>query len=300
MKRIWINRSFILEKSWKVAGSIYAIIGLAGMLANLDELIFPSLGTFKRVCIGIGILLAILLIVLVFCSIYYKSKDKISVLKILNKQVYVTYGDIFSEKIVYSNDSTCPQERRNLIIPVNCCFDTIIDDDLIASKKIHGEALKRLYISGRYDQDSLNAIIQKDLASRGISFTTLSNSEKRKGNLKRFPFGTIVEIDADEKTRYYLVALTELNSSLHAEIHNIESYVIVLQRIIEYISSRSQNFPTVMPIIGGGLPEICDKEQVMLELMIKLIKLNKDRINCDLYIVVRESGKNDIPILTLQ
>jgi len=52
MKRIWINSSFILEKSWKVAGSIYAIIGFAGMLANLDELIFPSLGTFKRVCIG--------------------------------------------------------------------------------------------------------------------------------------------------------------------------------------------------------------------------------------------------------
>jgi hypothetical protein len=54
-----------------------------------------------------------------------------------------------------------------------------------------------------------------------------------------------------------------------------------------------------MPIIGGGLPEISDSELTMLELMIKLINLNKDKINCDIHIVVRESGKTDIPIFSL-
>lgn len=43
MKRLWVNRRFLIKRSWQIAGSVYAVIGLAGMLANLDELIFPSL-----------------------------------------------------------------------------------------------------------------------------------------------------------------------------------------------------------------------------------------------------------------
>lgn len=43
MKRLWVNRRFLNKRSWQIAGSVYAVIGLAGMLANLDELIFPSL-----------------------------------------------------------------------------------------------------------------------------------------------------------------------------------------------------------------------------------------------------------------
>ena len=116
--------------------------------------------------------------------------------------------------------------------------------------------------------------------------------------MKRFPFGTIVRVDVNKNITYFLIALTEFNSDLHATIKR-ENYIVTLQRLIEYISTRSQGYPTVMPIIGGGLPEISDSELTMLELMIKLINLNKDKINCDIHIVVRESGKTDIPIFSL-
>jgi hypothetical protein len=52
MKRLWVNRRFLNKRSWQIAGSVYAVIGLAGMLANLDELIFPSLAIGIRVIIG--------------------------------------------------------------------------------------------------------------------------------------------------------------------------------------------------------------------------------------------------------
>ena len=34
-------------------------------------------------------------------------------------------------------------ERRNLVIPVNRCFDTLVDDNLISSKTIHGNLMQK-------------------------------------------------------------------------------------------------------------------------------------------------------------
>ena len=74
----------------------------------------------------------------------------------------------------------------------------------------------------------------------------------------------------------------------------------VLQRLIEYVSSRSQGFPVILPLIGGGLSEISDSEQTILELLLKVLEINKDKINCDIHIVIRDDGKEDISILGLK
>lgn len=153
---------------------------------------------------------------------------------------------------------------------------------------------------GKYTQESLNQTIQNNLRSRSIPFQPIAASEKRKGNLERYPFGTVVEIPVSDEEKFFLLALTEFNSDLHAVIHNRENYIDVLQRLIEYISSRSQGFPTVLPLIGGGLPEVSESEQVVLELLITLIEFNKDKINCDIHIVIRSTGKEDISILGLK
>ena len=53
-----------------------------------------------------------------------------------NHSLFVEYGDLFN-----SGD---PNEEKNIAFARNRCFDTIVDDDLIGSKKIHGMALKRI------------------------------------------------------------------------------------------------------------------------------------------------------------
>jgi hypothetical protein len=227
--------------------------------------------------------------------------EKICVLKLSNNHsVYVQYGDLFVKNIICDKHGVPSAEIRNIIIPVNCCFDTIVDNDLISSRKIHGKAFCSLYNSAKYTQEILNQAIQDNLHSRNITYTTITTAEKRKGNLDRYPFGTVVEIPVSDEEKFFLLALTEFNSDLHAEIHNRENYMNVLQRLIEYISSRSQGFPTVLPLIGGGLPEVSENEQTILELLIKLINLNKDKINCDIHIVIRDTGKEDISILKLK
>lgn len=301
IKQIWINKRYILKNSWQIAGSIYAVIGLAGMLADLDGLIFPCLDTWKRVLIGIAILFGVWALVLAGCCIFCPTPGKICALRLSNNRcVYVQFGDLFAETVICDKSGTPSAGKRNIIIPVNCCFDTIVDDDLISSQKIHGKAFRILYDSKKYTPESLSKVIRDNLHSRHIPFTYLTEQQKRKGNLERYPFGTIAELPVDDTKTFFLLALTEFSSDLHAEIHNRENYLAALQRMIEYISSRSQGFPTVLPLIGGGLPEVSEREQTILELLLKVLELNKDKINCDIHIVIRENGRDDISILELK
>lgn len=296
-----MNRQYIIKKSWQIASSVYATIGLAGMLADLDGLIFPKLDTWKRILIGIAILLGVWALILIGCCVWYSHTKKVCVLRLSNnRRVYVQFGDIFAKDIICDKHGTLSAEARNIVIPVNCCFDTIVDKDLVSPRKIHGKALLALYGMGKYTPDSLSQAILRDLHSSGVPFTSLTAQQKRKGNLERYPFGTIVEIAAGDEENFFLLALTEFNRDLHAEIHNRENYMNVLQRMIEYISSRSQGFPVVLPLIGGGLPEVSESEQTVLELLLKVFEINKDKINCDIHIVIRDNGRDDISILELE
>lgn len=181
-------------------------------------------------------------------------------------------------------------------MPFDFCVFLITFVDLVSSMKIHGKAFSTLYNSGKYTPESLDHAIHDNLNSRNIQSKRITAVEKRKGNLERYPVGTVAEITVSDEEKFFLLALTEFNSDLHACIHNKEDYLNALQRLIEYISSRSQNFPTVLPLIGGGLPEVCESEQVILEFLLSIIKINRDKINCDLHIVVRNTGKEDISI----
>lgn len=300
-KWFWINKNFIIKTSWQLVGSIYAIIGLAGMLANLDELILPEFDAWKRILIGIAILFILWLVVFIGCCFYYYRTDKICVLNLSNNHhVYIQYGDIFDKSIICDKNKNPTAEIRNIIIPVNCCFDTVVDNDLVSSQKIHGKAFCGLYGTKRYTPQSLYKTIINNLHSRNIPFVNISVKEKPKGNLKRYPFGTVAEIKVSDEQKFFLLALTEFDNDLHAEIHNRENYMLVLQRLIEYISSRSQGFPTILPLIGGGLPEVCESEQIVLELILDIIKINKNKINCDIHIVVGNNSKKDISILRLK
>ena len=297
MNRIWLNRRHIIKSSWQWAGSIYATIGLAGMLADLDGLILPELDTWKRVLVGIAILFAVWLLTAVVCAVFYWRTRKACVLCLSNDhKVYVQYGDVLDKNVICGKDGAPSAASRNVVIPVNCCFDTIVDDDLVSLTKLHGKAFDSLYQSRQFTASNLNQAIQSNLALRSIPSKTITTAEKCKGNLERYPYGTVAEITVSDEEKFFLLALTEFDSDLHARIYSRENYLLALQRLIEYISSRSQGYPTVLPLIGGSLPEVSESVQTVLELLLSVIKINRDRINCDIHIVVSATRTDDISI----
>jgi len=116
-----------------------------------------------------------------FTAVFVTRKDRYEVLELNGGyHVYVQYGDVLSENVVMN-----PTTKRNVVIPVNRCFDTIVDDDLISSNSLHGIALNKLYAGGAFNKDSLNAAIQKNLRDRQLSSVHITRKEKRKGKKTR-------------------------------------------------------------------------------------------------------------------
>lgn len=295
MKKAWLNRKYITKLACRWTAGVFSVLGFISTFVSLSDIVSDTWKLGHKVLLSIGILLFIFVSLWCVCAVWFERQKWIEVFEANNDcHVYVQYGDVFSE-----DEVDTPDQRRNIIIPVNRCFDTIVDDDLVSSKTLHGIAFKRLYSSDQYDKDSLNEEIRKDLDERqGLTPKQISSDEKRKGNLRRYDFGTIAEIENGSNCTYFFLALSTFDRDLSARTTQ-EEYVLTMQRMIEYCNTRSQGFPVVMPLIGAGQSRTGNDERAILEYLIGLLKMNKTLIMSDIHIVVRNSGKETIPITEL-
>lgn len=294
MKRILLNISYIAKLATKWTSAIFAFIGVLSTFASLSDLFPPQLSPWCKFLISACILLGVWVAAFVGCTIYVLAKRRIKVLELnADHHVYVQYGDLFSE-----NEVLEPSRRRNVVIPVNRCFDTIVDDDFVSSGSLHGLAMNKLYDEGVYTQEQLNEKIKENLNQQQIPFERICSLDKRKGNLERYKLGSVAEIPASQNCTYFFLGLTVFDSNLKASVTNV-SYVAALMRLLEFCNTRSQGCPVVIPLIGGGMARTGRSEREILEYMIQLLKLYKELINCDIHIVVRESGKGSIGITGL-
>lgn len=291
-KRSWNNRRYIWKKSLSVTALIYAVLGFIRVFVTLDGIINPDSPFICKLLISILILLGVWSVNVIAVCIWIFRVNKKKVVDGQNgKAVYVVYGDLFSEDIV-------PKEtaRRNICFAVNRCFDTIVDNNLIASVSVHGKAFNRLYSSGIYTPDSLNEIIQQSLSSE--KWAQLTEKKKPQGNLKRYSVGTSVDIPVSDAIHYYLVGLTTLNSKLKAET-TLEEYCVAIQKMIEFINTHAQGQPVLMPVIGSFFARTGLSVEELLQYIIRCFKLNHSSILQDVYIVVQESAKDSVPIVDL-
>ena len=292
-KRIWNSRKYILKKSLSVTVSIYALLGFVRMFVALEGFFAEGVLFKQKVVVSILILLGVWLLCMIGVGVFVLIKRKRKLIDGRNgKAVYVMYGDLFSEKIVSKSDT-----RRNICFAVNRCFDTIVNDQLIASASVHGAALNRLYDENRFTPANLNAVIQKTI-SPSAGFVMLSSNEKPQGNLKRYEVGTTVDIPVSDNLHYFMVGLSAFNRDLKAETSRSE-YCLAIEKTIEFCDAHAQGQPVLMPIIGGFLSRTGQSEKDLLGYIIKCLEINKDHINQDIYIIVRESAKNTVSIVDL-
>lgn len=293
-KRIWINRIFILKRSFKWTGIVMSIIGFVGLFVPMTDFLSFIQNGILRIIAGTGVVLGIWMALLICSCVCFARQRRISVIDLQNKHhVYVQYGDVFSEDEVLN-----PSERRNIVIDFNRCFDTKVNDDLVSSATLHGKAVKKILKAKNISSEALNLELQKDLNERQhVTSVELSEAEKRDGNLKRYPAGTVAEYKLNDKEVFFFLGLSKFDYGLTAKTDSDE-YGEAVMRLIEYIKNRSQGLSVVMPILGTGLAKTENDERDTLEYMIKALKLYRRRLNCDIHIVVWE-GKDPISITDL-
>lgn len=295
MKKVWLNKKYIAKLATRWTCGVFSILGFIGTFASLSDLFPEAWSIWNKVLIGAIILASIWIASFALYAIWFSRQKWIEVFEANNDcHVYVQYGDVFS-----GDEVDKPNERRNVVIPVNRCFDTIVDNDLVSTKTLHGIAFKKLYATGQYDENSLNTELQKDLFTRqGLIPTSISENAKRRGNLQRYDVGSVAEITTTGNCTYFFMALSTFDYGLTAHTTR-EDYVLAMQRLTEYCNARAQGYPVVIPLVGAGMSKTKNSERAILEYTVKLLKINKDLITNDIHIVVRNSGKETIPITEL-
>lgn len=290
-KQILLNSKYIVKRTSILTSYIVSGIQLICFLSDFND-VFPDDCKFViRTLISIGIIAIIWLFT--FAIVSYKVLNNKSVEIIndgSNNHLYVEYGDLLEDR----------DERRIIVVTANRCFDTIVDNDLISSSTIHGKAIQKICVDG-YDEKMLNKALQNDLSTkRKINpEMELTLEEKRKGNLKRYPTGTIAEFKKkNDNTTYFFIGMSAFNKDLHPETTDKE-YITTIQSLIEYCNTRSQKIPIYIPIIGTHGLNNKKQERELLEYIVNAFRFNKNLINTDIHIVVYTERRNEVSIYGL-
>lgn len=291
-KQLRNNFNYIGKMAFVWTSSLIAGFQIIGFLCEFDN-VFPSEWQFlTKLFVSAVVVGSIWVILFGIISLYVLINKTVMVLNAENgHHVYVEYGDLLAD-----NDM-----ERIIIITANRCFDTLVDNDLISASSIHGIAVQKI-CTGGFDSEELNRALQKDLRENRQMKPSriLSKKDKRKGNLERYPVGTIAEFKKLEmaKELYAFVGMSALNSDLHAETTDME-YMQALQSVIEYCNVRSQRLPIYMPIIGTNGRNNKKSERELLQYMIDAFRFNRHLINTDIHVVVYAGRKNEVSIYDL-
>ena len=291
-KQIKTNFYYLAKSASVLTASAIAIFQIVGFLCDFNNIFPEDINFLKRLLISASVVVVIWLVMFAIKCIRILTKERIVVIDADNAHhVYVEYGDLFENT----------QEHKNIVITANRCFDTLVDNDLISETTIHGMAVKRICTNG-YTAEMLNEALQNDLITKLQIKPNcfLSAKDKRKGNLKRYPAGTIAEFKKapEDEISYFFVGMSAFNSDLHPETTD-EEYMITVQSVIEYCNSRSQRFPVYMPIIGTHGRNNKKSERELLEYMVSVLRFNKHLINTDIHIVVYSGHRETVSIYGL-
>lgn len=293
MKRIWMNREYISKIATTIIGGLYAFLGFIGTLVPLDEILSNTLNIWIRIGISVGILLILWIVCFVIVGLILIRKKRFNIIDANSgHKLYLQYGDLFDE-----NEVLVPEDRRNIVIPVNRCFDTIVDNHLISERTLHGIAFKRFYEKNIYTEVSLNSTIQQLLENK--EYENLSENDKPVGNRKRFPVGTVIDLPGDNNEHFLLWALSTFDSELKAHT-TMQDYALAVQKLVEACNEESEGFPIVIPVVGTGLSRTKKEQHDVISYLINSFKLNKTEINCDIHIVVKEDIKNQVAIMNVK
>ena len=287
------NKIHLIKQSFKLSCkyffSILSLISLLATFINISD-IYKSNNLINHIFKVIITFLVIYFLSFVCTLLYYYFKRRVIYLKYNRFKVSGTYGNILD----YIGAS-----KVNLIVPVNSCFDTKIDDSVISTNSLHGKVIKFLYDNNLVSQTELDKKIKRSLREQNISSVNIGNDVKKGGksvgNYNRYPIGSTAFVDIGD-VRYHFIALSIIENNKNA-ITSDQDYLIVLNAIVDNCFRNSNGNPIYIPLVGSGLSKLNYNHQQQLEFMVKYFMLRRTKLISDVEIVIRKEDRDKISIL---
>ena len=84
IKRVGLNKAYVMKSATNWTGAVFAILGFIGTFVSLSDIISEDVKLIARIAISVGILLGTWLIVAIIASIYVSRKRRFKVLEVSN------------------------------------------------------------------------------------------------------------------------------------------------------------------------------------------------------------------------
>jgi hypothetical protein len=287
-----LNISHIIKKTLEISGALFSMIAIVLSFVSWDDI------EIKNMCNRIGILVGIIVLSLLISAVYIIFvKNSRVVWQCGNGKIVLAYSDIIKEGFAKKI-----KDERIVVIPVNTCFDTIIDYDvslvekpIVSPNTIHGQWLTSMNNIG-ISQDELNQRIKEYIKQKGIQSTyELTRNVKKRGNLLSYERGTVVPVKVREKVTFFLLALSEFDDNNKGQCSKDE-FVDCIKKLIEFYNNHGQGFELYLPLMGTNLSRVGMSHSEALHKIRAIIELYNDRIHGMINIIVYNKDKEMVSI----
>ena len=184
--------------------------------------------------------------------------------------ITIKFGNIFDQKGVKA-------------IAVNNFFDSIVDDDLVSKRSLHGEVIEQ-YWHGNSEQ--WQEQVYDDLSDKGYD-----EIQRAKGNNRRYKNGTTARACAYDE-EFLFVALGETNPDDNVSHATAASLIASVREMLVKARAVCANRPLNLPLIGSGLSRVGVKNAVLVDLILTAIfEETKAHKVTDSIVLVLPAGK---------
>lgn len=282
------NIKEIVKDGWLIASFLFSLITIV-----LSFITWKEMGVEKST-VKIIILLGIIICSFIIAAVHicYIKKKKV-VWNVGKGRIILRYGDLFHW--VYPKKS---KKEKIVVIPVNTCFDTIVDENLnevkdsllVAATSIHGKWIKAVE-ENCVKKEEIDSEIEKQLKNKSVK-VILSREEKKRGKLFSYDIGTIAAIQCGPKTTCLLIALAEFNEKQE----NKDNLIRTINAVVDWYDRFGQGYELYMPLMGTGLSRFNLSHKEALDTIQCVLRLAKEKIHGDINVVIYDKDREKVSI----
>lgn len=272
----WQTLRWLLEHWRELTRSILGSFGAIFLLLEAYEVLTDGNIQMPFLCfLAVGVLPGL---VLFFVDGYLLSgflKREVQVPNPSNDtKITVKFGDLFAE-------------TGWKAIGVNDFFDSMVDEDLVSSRSLHGFVLNNYWAGDRRNWDKQ--------ISGSLRKTTGQTESRSKGNRTRYPIGTTARA-CSETQKFLFVALARTDAQSNVTTANAEMLICAVRGMVAEARAACSMEPLVIPLMGSGMSRVSVKGSILVDLIITAVleESRRGRVTGEIIIVLPEDKSNEI------
>ena len=292
LKMLMKNVKNISKATLVIASALFSVLSLILSFVTWEDMGITKI--FMKVIIFLAIIVVASVSGIFWISIF---KTKRILWTSRDGKVNICYNDIMKLSFPQKNN-----EKKVIVIPVNTCFDTIVDEDLhlhnnplVSPTTVHGLWIKNM-MKNDFDVESIDFAIEKSISDLGIvPIKELPRKEKLRGKLKCYENGTIVVVPGKHNIEFFLLALSEFdeNNRAHSSKDNI---IKCVERLLEFYDVNGQGYPMYVPLMGTGRSRAGLTHYNSLQIMKSVFSLHNEKVHGVINIVIYQNDKDKVSI----